>query len=214
MSRQQRRAQERRRTRPRRRTLGLGTIAAGIIVLLAVIGLIGYAATRQSAPKATPAPTATSLAPTVDGIHCGAMEALAYHIHQYLELYDHGKRIPVPSEIGIPGGEAAPICFYWIHVHEATPDIIHVESPVHKTFTLGDFFDIWAATKRWAVPPGDAYVKDLAVAARRGVVTAFLNGKPWHGSYRSIPLREHEVIAVEIGKPVVPPRPFHNWNGL
>ncbi len=33
-------------------------------------------------------------------------------------------------------------CFYWLHTH--TEDgIIHIESPVQRTFTLGHFFAIW-----------------------------------------------------------------------
>jgi hypothetical protein len=142
------------------------------------------------------------------------MEQLAYHIHQHLTLYENGKQVQVPSEIGIPGGENNPTCFYWIHVHASTPDIIHVESPIHKTFALGTFFDIWKATRTSANPPGDGYVLRLQAAAAKGQVHAFLNGKSWHGSYRSIPLKEHAVITVEIGTPVVAPKPFTGWNGL
>jgi hypothetical protein len=58
------------------------------------------------------------------------------------------------------------------------------------------------------------FVLRLQAAARSGNVHAFLNGKPWHGSYRTIPLKEHGVITVEIGKPVVAPKPFTAWNGL
>ncbi|HLJ68111.1 MAG TPA: hypothetical protein VKX16_12190 [Chloroflexota bacterium] len=215
------------RGRPPQRRSGGGTrnliIAAAAIVAVAVVVGILVLANRPS-NSATPAsgtstpaastPVAQSLAPTVDGIQCGQMEALAYHIHQYLELFDHGKPLNVPSEIGIPGGESNATCYYWIHVHAATPNIIHVESPIQKTFTLGNFFDIWKSTKSTAQPPGDAFVLALQRAAKAGQVTAFVQGKRWHGSYRNIPLTEHEVIAVEIGTPVVPPRPYTNWSGL
>ena len=33
-------------------------------------------------------------------------------------------------------------CFFWLHTH--TEDgVVHIESPVRRTFTLGDFFGIW-----------------------------------------------------------------------
>ncbi len=219
--RQQRRQQARQQTREQARNPGgshrrTGWIIAGVILLLLIVGGLAYAATHSksqaSGTTPTAAPTSQSLAPAVDGIQCGAMEALAYHIHQHIALYDHGKYVPLPYGIGMPGGAATPVCFYWIHVHPQTPNIIHVESPIHKTFNLGDFFDIWKATKSGTTPPGDAYVKHLEAAGSS--VTAFIDGKRWTRDYRTIPLKEHEVITIEIGKPIVPPRPFKAWNGL
>lgn len=214
--RRERRAREARRggrppIQPPKRGVGRGTIALGVVVVVLVLGGLAYAATRQT-PSPAATPTAVAGPAPVDGIQCGDMEQLNYHIHQHLALYKNGKPVPVPSEIGIPGGENFAQCFYWIHVHASTPGIIHVESPIKKVFTLGNFFDIWKATAADAQPPGDAYVKQLR--AHPSEVTAFLNGKRWSGSYRSIPLKSHAVITVEIGTPVVPPRPFHNWNGL
>lgn len=227
---QQRRRQERRarqrqqtpagksgRSRPApsgRRPIGPWSIAAGIGVFLLAAAALVYASKQGTSPAATPTPLAQTVAKSVDGIQCGTMEQLAYHIHQHLTLYDHGKRVAVPSEIGIPGGELNATCYYWIHVHASTPGIIHVESAIRKTFHLGNFLDIWEATKSDANPSGDAYVKRLRAAAAQGQAHAFYNGKPWHGSYRSIPLTSHAVITVEIGGPVVPPRPFTNWQGL
>jgi hypothetical protein len=37
---------------------------------------------------------------------------------------------------------AAGSCFAWLHTHSAD-GIIHTESPVTRTFTLGEFFDVW-----------------------------------------------------------------------
>jgi hypothetical protein len=196
------------------------TVWAAIVAVVAIVILLfvihGMAPSTSSTSPTATSPTATSGQVThrpVDGIRCGAMEQLSYHIHQYLELFDHGKRVAVPAEIGIPGGEYGTGCFYWIHVHAGDPDIIHVESPTARRYTLGTFFDIWEATHSDAIPPGDSFVKKMQAAARNGDLTVFYNLHRWKGSYRSVPLTEHAVITVEIGKPVVPPVPYHSWNG-
>jgi hypothetical protein len=31
---------------------------------------------------------------------------------------------------------------YWLHTH-AADGIIHIESPIRRIYTLGDFFDVW-----------------------------------------------------------------------
>lgn len=197
-----------------RRSIGPWSIAAGVGVILLAAAALVFASRQGSSSPAPPTPPPQTAASAVDGVQCGTMEQLAYHIHQHLALYDHGKQVRVPAGIGIPGGELTAACYYWIHVHASTPNIIHVESPIRKTFHLGNVFDIWEATKGDTNPPGDVYVQRLRAAAARGQVHAFYNGKPWHGSYRSIPLTSHAVITVEIGAPVVPPRPFTNWQGL
>lgn len=122
--------------------------------------------------------------------------------------------MPLPRSIGIPGTEANPTCFYWLHVHALYPDIIHVESPVNKIFTLGQFFDVWKATRNDAIPRGDVYVLKLEQAAARGDVTVFVGRRRWETSYRSIPLTSHESITIEVGKPIVPPVVFNTWDGL
>lgn len=195
-------------------------IIAGIVAVALVAAAVAVAVliNRNSNNSAAPTPIPTVSSPSssapIDGIKCGTMEALAYHIHQHVALYDNGKAVGLPSSIGIPGNEAAATCFYWIHVHAATPDIIHIESPLKKTFTFGNFIDIWNATTATASPPDSTFPTKLQSAAPGGNVHAFVNGRAWKGSYRSIPLTAHAVITVEIGKPVVPPRPFNAWNGL
>jgi hypothetical protein len=45
----------------------------------------------------------------------------------------------IPPQIGIIPDK----CIYWLHTHDGT-GIIHIESPIKRDFTLGQFFDIWA----------------------------------------------------------------------
>jgi hypothetical protein len=91
---------------------------------------------------------------------------------------------------------------YWLHTHDET-GVIHVESPVQRTFTLGNFFDIWHQ------PLGPNQVGSLT-----GPVTAFVNGKQVNGDPRTIPLDAHDLIQLDVGGPVVPPQPYTFPAGL
>jgi hypothetical protein len=70
----------------------------------------------------------------VDGLGCATSEA--YHIHSMLSIYQDGVRLAVPEGIGISS------CHYDLHTHDTT-GVIHVETPVPKTFTLKQFFSLW-----------------------------------------------------------------------
>jgi hypothetical protein len=66
------------------------------------------------------------------------VEGTAVHIHQHLDLYVDGRKVPVPALIGIdPAVGFAPL-----HVHD-TSGVIHVESPTVRSYTLGQFFAVW-----------------------------------------------------------------------
>ena len=86
-------------------------------------------------------------------------------------------------------------CLYWLHTHDAT-GVIHVESPVRRVYTLGQFFDIWGQP-----------LSTTQVGRATGNVAAFLNGKRFSGDPRSIKLTPHALIQLDVGK-VVPPQPF------
>ena len=82
---------------------------------------------------------AASMGQTIDGISCDAQEGQRIHIHQHLVIFDHGKQVSIPNNVGQPAGRP---CIYWLHTH--TPDgIIHIEAPLDRSFTLGDFFKVW-----------------------------------------------------------------------
>jgi hypothetical protein len=189
---------------------------------LSTLGTLQPAAMPQKpGPEGIPIPTAPSLAPTgtahggraVDGIECNAGEQVAYHIHIRLTVFDAGKPRQIPYGIGVdpprnvqqtPAGPfvVAGRCFYWLHTH-AADGIIHVESPTKRTYTLGNFFDVWHE------PLGPARVGPL-----RGHVTALYDGKVYVGNPRQIPLLPHAQIQLEVGRPLVTPVSISNWNGL
>jgi hypothetical protein len=171
-------------------------------------------------PEAVPVPPAPPLASTatkatgktVDGISCDTTEQLVYHIHAHLTVFVNGAARQIPAAIGIPGAQAentptGPFiatgsCFYWLHTH-AADGIIHIESPVHRTYTLGDFFDIWGQ------PLGPDQV-----GPARGPVTAIYNGQVYRGNPRNIPLEKHAQIQLEVGKPLVSPASITFPGGL
>lgn len=127
---------------------------------------------------------------TIDGIECQSMEGAVEHIHTHLQLFKRGHAVTVPANAGIPQGGS---CLYWVHTHTAD-GVIHIESPVAKTFTLGQFFDIWGETLSRTQAAG--------VHAPQGkTLRVTVNGKPWAGDPNKIPLRDREEIVIQAGPP-------------
>ena len=90
-------------------------------------------------------------------------------------------------------------CFYWLHTH-AADGIIHIESPVQRTYTLGEFFD------EWGQPLGPSQV-----GSAHGKVTVIVNGQVFKGNPRDVPLGSRENLQVEVGTPLVAPETI-DWS--
>lgn len=167
----------------------IGAGAVGLVVILGVIVLVlrlnhGGGTTVSAAP--------------VDGVQCGATEGQAQHIHQHLDIVVNGQYQTIPANVGIILSKG---CLYWVHTH--TPDgVIHVEAPVNDRLTLGTFFDIWAASE----VDRSTLNKVQAGAPSRIIV----DGKPYTGDFRAIPLQSHTLITLEYGGSETPQRPF-DW---
>ena len=162
-------------------------------------------------PEGVPIPRAPALTGTatmasghsVDGIRCQTSEQTIFHIHAHLTVFVQGAARQVPAGLGIPGAQAqstaqgpfiaSGTCFYWLHTH-AADGIIHIESPVHRSYTLGEFFDEWGQP----LGPGQ-------VGPAKGHVTAIYNGEAYLGSPSDIPLTAHAQIQLEVGTPLVAP---------
>ncbi|HLI95267.1 MAG TPA: hypothetical protein VKT72_04155 [Candidatus Baltobacteraceae bacterium] len=138
----------------------------------------------------------------IDGIRCDTTEGAVEHIHTHLQIFNRGRGVEVPAQVGI-----MPIagCLYWVHTH-SNDGVIHIEAPAVRTFTLGQFFDIW----------GQSLNRSQAgsVRARRGRALRFtVNGRAWSGDPRSIPLRDREEIVIQNGPPYGTPRAA-DWSKL
>ena len=139
----------------------------------------------------------------IDGIRCDSMEGAVEHIHSHVQIFDRGQQIEIPANIGIPIGDN---CLYWLHTHSAD-GIAHIESPVKRTFTLGEFFDIWGPDLSWT-QAGQAH----AAHGQRLRIT--VNGRPWHGDDpRRIPLQDRQEIVIQAGPPFATPRKY-DWSKL
>lgn len=134
----------------------------------------------------------------IDGVDCQRMEGAAEHIHSNLQLYDRGHAVTIPAMVGIEQNVG---CLYWLHTHAAN-GIIHIEAPVKRPYTLGQFFDIWNQPL------------DRTNAARlHGHLSIWVNGKSYAGDPRSIVLKDHETIVIQHGPPFATPKRA-NFSGL
>jgi hypothetical protein len=186
------------------RSLPILPIAVGLVLVLIGVGIFVYA--RATSSGSQPQGQSQANQP-VDGIQCQGSEQLAYHIHSHLAIYAAGNQRPVSEGIGIGQPQqvqqtqqgpfvAGGSCLYWLHTHDGS-GIIHVESPQQRTFTLGNFFDIWGQT-----------LSPQQVGSAKGTVTAYVNGQQHSGNPRDIQLTNHAVIQLDVGQPVTPPQPY------
>ena len=175
------------------------------------LGHLQPAPASPSGPESVPIPQAPELASassaatggTVDGVQCNTNEQFLFHVHTHLTIFVGAAPRQIPYGIGIPNAQTTQTpqgpfvgtgnCFYWLHTH-ARDGIIHIESPVQRTFTLGDFFAIWGQ------PLGPDQV-----GPARGRVTAFYNGALYEGNPQNMPLGAHTQIQLDIGTPLVAP---------
>ncbi len=191
------------------------------LAALSTLGTLHPApAAGPAGPEGVPIPAAPPLTGTatkatgqqVDGIGCDTAEQTLFHIHAHLTVFVNGSARQVPAGIGIPGaqGRSTPTgtfigsgsCFYWLHTH-AADGIIHIESPVQRTYTLGEFFNEWRQ-------PLSAH----QVGPAAGKVTALYNGHVYLGNPADIPLTKHAQIQLEVGSPLVAPEKITFPSGL
>jgi hypothetical protein len=195
----------RRRTKPNRRRLGFTAGAIVALLILAALIVVNQLPSNSSTLLAGTDGQAQGQA--VDGISCDTSEQVVYHIHAHLAVYTDGRPRIIPEGIGIvPPTQtvqtsAGPFvasgrCFYWLHSHTAD-GIIHVESPSQRVYTLGNYFDIW-----------NQPLSARQVGPAHGTVTANVDGQPFTGDPRSIPLNAHTLIQLDVGATSPGPQPF------
>lgn len=194
----------------------LAIVVAGILLAL-FIGIFIYGAINNR-----PTPT-----PVVHGssgdIPCDKLESTQVHYHVALQILYNGTLHPIKGGAGILGGETTPTCFYWLHVHSANPNVIHIESPARDSFTLGDFFKVWDAWSRANGGPHEVLSSTqvstltLATGQQLFVYVDLQDGKGpklYDGDPNGIALKAHEVITIEMAGSSTTPPPFTFTQGL
>ena len=199
----------------RSRVVLLAVVLAGAALVLTLAAHAGGEQARdvRLGPEGVPMPSGPLLVPaaspapgqSVDGVACGPTEQLVFHIHVHLTIFVRASARVVPFGIGIAppleleqtraglyaaGGQ----CFSFLHTH-AADGIIHIESPIQRVYTLGDFFDVWKQP-----------LTRNRVGSAAGPVTSFFNGRRYSGDPRAIPLLAHAQIQLDVGRPIVAPQ--------
>jgi hypothetical protein len=190
--------------------------AGGLLLLFVLtIAAMAYVSSRRPEPGPSPSPGAPDpgtgdsgrggQGQVIDGIQCETHEQVSYHVHAHLAILVNGQPQLVSAQVGIPGGPNFSRCYYWLHTHD-TSGVIHIESPDQRGYTLGQFFDIWGQ------PLSGTTVAVYPVPS--GQLTAYVDGQPWNGSPRDIPLKAHTQVVLELGQQITPPPGYNFPSGL
>jgi hypothetical protein len=195
-SRQERRREDERRRAARRKRITTAGIVAAIVLAVVVLVYFVIAQGRQGQTSANAA------YPAIDGATCDSNEHFDIHIHAHLSIFIDGKSAPVPAQVGIaPDGS----CLYWLHTHDNT-GAIHIEAPNGFSVTLKNFLDIWGGRF-----PQLGYSSQLSDPTGW---QAYVDGKPFTGDFRTIPLQNHRLVTLAYNSPGVKPDTTFDWSGL
>jgi hypothetical protein len=169
----------------------------GVIRFLAVAVVVAAlcgcgSSSKKTTTAATTQPsggTTSNGARIIDGIRCQP-EHLETHYHAHLTLLANGRSMTVPALIGI---DLQHQCLYWLHTHDAT-GVMHIESPDTRTYTLGEFFDVWGQP-----------LSPMRAASLHGTLKVFVGKQRVNVNPRNVVLKPHELITIEQGRTVTPP---------
>jgi hypothetical protein len=185
-----------------------------VLVALVVIGLLASAfVAHDRAVSTTSAHGASSSPPwPAPGDRRAKADAadlpnvfglkLAEHVHAHLSIAIDGKPVTVAGGIGLDEKHGFATA---LHTHD-TSGIVHVESPVTRDFTLGQFFTEWGV--RLDRSHVGAAGGDVAET-----VTVFVDGERRAGDPASIVLHDLDDIDLIVAPAgtVVRPAPAFDW---
>jgi hypothetical protein len=135
-----------------------------------------------------PAPTDATAQAKAAGLPMLGQEGQVLHIHSHLDVYVDGKAVTVPADVGI---DLVKQRISPLHTHD-TSGVVHIESPVKKDFTLGEFMT------EWNVPISKAALGPLKTGGGKEL-HVYVNGKEQTGDPASLKLVAHDEIAVVYG---------------
>lgn len=129
-----------------------------------------------------------------------ANQDLAEHYHALLLIHINGQQLQLPPNIG--EGDSGP-CIQPLHVHASSPDtgVIHIETPQERSYTIGDFFRVWAATPGIGGPTPAVFNQNQLFNYTVGngyELRMYVNGEQ-STVYDSLVLQGHMVIVIVYG---------------
>jgi hypothetical protein len=189
--------------------VGAGVFVAAALLVVVIIGVTGHARTHVSesdaasfsSPPATvavgaetpppwPAPSDVGEAVAAAGLPMLGAEGTTEHIHAHLDMLVNGHAVSVPAGIGIDvtNRRISPL-----HTHDDS-GVIHIESPVKRQFSLGEFFSEWRVS-----------LSENNIGALRAgdgqTLRVFVNGTLRQGNPAAVMFAPHDEIAVVYGVP-------------
>jgi hypothetical protein len=112
------------------------------------------------------------------------------HEHSNLQIFVHGETQPIPTDIGIDTS-VDPAFVSSLHTHDET-GTVHMESSESRTFTVGEFFDIWGV--RLSPSCMGAHCQDAENRLR-----VFVDGEEVTENIRGVALNDQLVIVITYG---------------
>jgi len=127
------------------------------------------------------------------GITALGQEGQVLHIHEHLDIYNEGHHVNVPKFIGIHFKNGQADYLTELHTH-ANEGVIHLESPVAQSYSLGQFFGAWGVNLSRNCVGG-------LCATPGHPLKFYVNGKLFQGNPVKLVLQEHDEYAIVYGKP-------------
>ena len=180
--------------------------------LAAAAPAVAPAPTPKTGAVPWPAPADALRRTRLAGLTPERHEFLQYHVHAHLDIFLNGQAVRVPAAIGInihdPGvqsgrlpdgtlgyggiNECAQPCISPLHTHDDT-GVLHTESKRNVPNRLGQFFTEWAVALSARCVGG--------YCSPKAALAFYVDGKPYTGDPRAIPLTNLKEIAIVIGTP-------------
>jgi MFS family permease len=195
--------------------------AAGAIVAVLVVLPVALSAPTNATSNLRLSRGSPARGQPVDGVSCSGTLGSAVRANTRLTVYVNGQQAAIPVGVGSvappqPGVAALAsngrtTCLYPLHVLESD-NIIHVDSSANRTYTLGEFFDIWGQ------PLSQTQMADYVSDANHTLAFYVFDGngnmQTYTGDPRAIALVEHRTIVIVYNSPRAQITPYNSWNGL
>jgi hypothetical protein len=208
-----------RRDASRRRRVQIGAGVGGLVIIGAVVAVIALAsgggggsssssdssssgltyhkdsvpASAQLALEDTPPPWKPDykqLQQRADAMGLPGFNETTFHIHSWLHIYDDGKPVQVPANIGI---DQIAQFLSPLHTHD-TSGIVHMEADQEYDFTLGQFMNVWG------VKFSDNQIGSLKANGADQQLQVYVNGQLVKDPVNLV-MHEHDNIVIGYGKP-------------